>query len=130
MAEEIFNCIQRCIDDKCLYVNGAEFFKLLQDPGTDVTEKQRAEIDAKLSEKKKKPKMFTRQILYDYKLHQNLYTLASLVHKKWFEFKDVHFADLPKQETPTVHMISQYITGQRRLYKKADYPAWTESESI
>jgi hypothetical protein len=48
MAEEIFNCIQRCIDDKCLYVNGAEFFKLLQDLGTNVTEKQRAEIDAKL----------------------------------------------------------------------------------
>jgi hypothetical protein len=32
MAEEIFDGIQRCIDNKCLYVDGAEFFKLLQDP--------------------------------------------------------------------------------------------------
>jgi hypothetical protein len=82
-----------------------------------------------LAEKKKKPKTFTRLILHDYKLHPHLYTLASILHKKWFEFKDVHFADLPKQETTTIHMIGQYIAGHRRLYKKADYPAWAESDS-
>jgi hypothetical protein len=129
MAEEIFDGIQRCIDSQCLYVDGAEYFQLLQDPGTDVTEKQRGEIDAKLAEKKKKPKTFTHMIQHDYKLHPHLYTLASILHKKWFEYKDVHFADLPKQETTTIHMIGQYIAGHRRLYKSADYPAWAESDS-
>jgi hypothetical protein len=53
MAEEIFDGIQRCIDSQCLYVDGAEYFQLLQDPGTDVTEKQREEIDAACGEEEK-----------------------------------------------------------------------------
>jgi hypothetical protein len=67
MAEEIFDGIQRCIDDESLYLSGAEFFNLLQDKGVDVTDKQRADIEEKLQ--KKKAKTFTRQILYDYRLH-------------------------------------------------------------
>jgi hypothetical protein len=78
MAEEIFDGIQRCIDDESLYLSGAEFFNLLQDKGVDVTDKQRADIEEKLQ--KKKAKTFTRQILYDYRLYPQLYQLCANEH--------------------------------------------------
>jgi hypothetical protein len=40
MAEEVFDGIQRCIDDAALYIPPNEFFNLLQDEGVDVTDKQ------------------------------------------------------------------------------------------
>jgi hypothetical protein len=94
MAEEIFDGIQRCIDDESLYLSCAEFFNLLQDKGVDVTDKQRADIEEKLQ--KTKAKTFTRQILYDYRLYPQLYKLAHELYKIWFSAKDVHFNEFQR----------------------------------
>jgi hypothetical protein len=69
MSEEIFDSIQRCIDDASLYLSGREFFSLLQDAGLEVSGVQRA--DSKIEEKKK-PKAYARLILHDYRLHKDL----------------------------------------------------------
>jgi hypothetical protein len=74
MAEEVFDGIQRCINDATLYIPVNEFFNLLQDEGVDVTDKQRAEINEKL--KQKKTKNIARYVLYNYKLHPEIYKLA------------------------------------------------------
>jgi hypothetical protein len=60
--------------DAALYISPNEFFNLLQDEGVDVTDKQRAEIDEKL--KQKKNKYIARSVLYNYKLHREIYKLA------------------------------------------------------
>jgi hypothetical protein len=53
---------------------------LLQDEGVDVTDKQHAEIDEKL--KQKKTKSYARSVLYNYKLHREIYKLALQLYKK------------------------------------------------
>jgi hypothetical protein len=122
MAEEVFDGIQRCIDDAALYIPPNEFFNLLQDEGVDVTDKQRAEIDEKL--KQKKTKNIARSVLYNYKLHREIYKLALQLYKKWHEAKDDHFTDLPKNETNAVHMIGKYILEKRQLVPKAQYSTY------
>jgi hypothetical protein len=76
MSEEIFESIQSCIDDTSVYIDERNFFNLLQDTGVEVTEEQRRDIDAKMSQKNKKPKTYTRKILHNYRLYADLYTLA------------------------------------------------------
>jgi hypothetical protein len=126
---EIFNSIQRCIDDASLYLPGKEFFSLLQDPGADVSEAQTADINQRIQEKKK-PKAYTRQILHDCRLHKDISGLAQKLHTLWSDAKDVHFNELPRSESANIHKIGLFIAEKRQYHHKAQYPTCLADEGM
>lgn len=105
--------LRNVLADNNAYIVPQRWLTLLQDPGTELSEREQTDLDAKRAEGK--TKTFKKRILYGDRLHGDLYTLAEMVYityeaddraGKWFE-------NLPKNKSETVHKIGQWIVKNR-----------------
>ena len=118
--EDVIAAVAACVQDKSLYIEAEKWFDMLQDPGADVTQKQRSDIDEKTAQKGAKKKRFTRAIIHNYKLYPKLYMLSQDIYSLLQAKKEDYFEKMGTKGTSTIHGIGEWIAANRRLISRAD----------
>ncbi len=124
MADIIANTLRDLLLDPNAYIKSEKWNELLQEPGAELDDEQKAEV------KNKPTKRYTMKIRFSDRLFRDLYKLSEMFYivcqhdsmgGKWFP-------KLPKNKSDSVHKIGKWIAENRIRVQRGDIHTHQDDE--